>query len=50
MGFFCCKCDSGLDAGMPYFHKRELRECIQNSPSMLQLANDIVEAAASGSV
>ena len=35
---------------MPYFHKRELRKCIQNSPSMLQSANDIVEASVSGSV
>ena len=35
---------------MPYFPKRELRECIQNSPSMLQLIKDIVEAAASGFV
>jgi len=41
---FCCKCDSGTSAGMPYFDKEDLHAAVMESPSLKALCLSVTEA------
>ncbi len=44
IGRFCCKCDSGTSAGMPYFDKEDLHAAVMESPSLKALCRSVTEA------